>query len=517
MKSRTLVFLTLSLAFLVGCGARTQPTGLRVAVIGLDGATWNLLDPWIEEGILPNIERIRREGFSTGLLSVVPPLSAPAWTTAITGTNPGRHGIFNFDHFDRERFLPFPATSLDRKTKAVWEYLTESNRRSIAVAIPLTSPPDSLNGVMISGFPHLSESGFTFPPELEQELVGYRLHKYGEYLMDEHEDAFLNHLYAVRESHGRVGLDLYRRKDWDLFWFVFLGTDKIQHFFWKFMDAEQRGDVDPATAEMYRHAIRDFWIDIDRLVGDFVEATDSNTVLFVVSDHGFGPIHREMRVLRWLWDEGYCDINPTRSRVLYLPHYGGELAINRKDRFPNGVVAPGEEYEQLMSELTEKLLAVRDPANGKRVVSEVFRADRIYSGPHLDEAPDLLFLPEPGYFFGRGSPMEEGGTFGVPSYTFSAFHDMRGIFLVRGPHVRPGRGEKDLRLLDLAPTALRLLGETIPLRMDGRPFEGPFEESLEGAAPIRFADRPIEREVSDRRIGEMREKLDKLQALPYLR
>ncbi|RPJ48109.1 MAG: hypothetical protein EHM19_02360 [Candidatus Latescibacterota bacterium] len=501
----------------LGCsGGGGEPTGLRVAVLGLDGATWDLLEPWMEEGLLPNLSRLRDEGFSTGLTSSIPPLSAPAWTTAITGVNPGKHGIFDFELLDEERFLPRPATALDRRARAVWEYLTESSRRSVVVGVPLTTPPDSIDGIMIGGFPHPLPSGYTYPRSLENDLLGYRLDEYGEYLPPGGEEAFLANLIATRDGHARIALDLYRRPDWDLFWAVFMGSDKVQHFFWKFMDAEKRGDVDPELVRRFEHAVRDFWIGIDEIVGRFVEATDDKTVLLVVSDHGFGPIYREMQLLRWLWNEGYCDINPMKSRVFYFPHFGGELTVNRTDRFRSGVVAPGEEYDRLLAELEEKLLAVRDPASGSRVVASVFRGDSIYSGPLQGSAPDLLFLPEPGYVFGRGSPLEPGDVFQKPSYTFSAYHEMRGILLARGPHVREGRGDTDLRLIDLAPTVLRLLGDTIPIEMDGRPFEGPFLDELGATAPLRIGKRPIEREASGALAEETREKLEKLQALPYL-
>jgi predicted AlkP superfamily phosphohydrolase/phosphomutase len=504
---------------LLGCagrGGEAESTGLRVAVIGLDGATWTLLDPWIEQGLLPNLQRLRDEGYSGGLTSTIPPLSAPAWTTAITGVNPGKHGIFDFELVDRERFLPIPATSIDRKAKAVWEYLLGTGKRSIVIGVPLTSPPDSIDGIMIGGFPHLLAGGYTFPRSLEDELMGYRLDEYGEYLPPGGEDAFLANLIATRDGHARTALEFYKRKDWDLFWAVFMGSDKVQHFFWKFMDAEKRGDVDPALAERFGNVVREFWIGLDRIVGDFLAATDENTVLFVVSDHGFAPIYREMQILRWLWNEGYCNINPLKSRVFYFPHFGGELAVNRSDRFPHGVVEPGEEYERLLDELGRKLLAVRDPADGKEVVASVLRSDSAYSGPFVEEAPDLLFLPEPGYVFGRGSPLEEGAVFQKPSYTFSAYHDMRGILLARGPHVRKGSAAGDLSLQDLAPTVLRLLGETIPVAMDGRPFEGPFEDDLAVTAPLRIGKRSIERDATGSLTEETKKKLEKLEALPYL-
>lgn len=509
-----IVFL-LGVLLSLSCGSQGDPTGLRVAVIGLDGATFDLLDPWMEEGLLPNLSRLRAEGYSSTLTSVIPPLSAPAWTTAITGVNPGKHGIFDFELIDRERFLPVPVTSLDRRAKAAWEYMTDSNRRSVVITVPVTSPPDPIEGKMISGFPHLLRSGYTHPPELERELIGWRLDEYGEYLPPGGEEAFLANLTATREARARVALDLYKNEEWELFWAVFMGTDKTQHFFWKFMDPEGR-TVDPVLVEKFRNTIRDFWIRMDEIVGEFIDATDENTILLVVSDHGFAPVNRELQLLRWLWDEGYCARNPMKSKALYFTHLGGRVTINRTDRFPDGVIEPGEEYDQLVDEIREKLLAVRDPENGKLVVAEIFRSDEIYTGPAVEDAPDILFLPEPGYFVGRGSPLEEGSLFQEPSFTFSAYHDRRGVFFARGPHVRLGKGEAPLDLRGLAPTVLRLLGETIPDQLDGVPFEAPFLPELETVAPLRTGSRAYERELSGSSIEENRKKLKQLEALPYL-
>lgn len=508
------ILLLLYILIVGGCGDSPQPTGLRVAVIGLDGATYDLIDPWIEEGLLPNLAALRESGCSGDLFSVIPPLSAPAWTSAVTGVNPAKHGIFDFDLVDRKRFATVPVTSLDRKAKAAWEYMTESKRRSVVISVPITSPPDSINGIMISGFPHHTHGGsITWPDSLEADLFGWRLDRYGEYLPEDGDDAFLNNLIATRSARARVALDFYKNEDWELFWAVFMGTDKVQHFFWKFMDPEGQV-VDPERRAKYEEAIRDFWIETDRIVGEFVEATDDSTVLFVLSDHGFMRVTREFQVLRWLWEEGFCEIDPRDSDVLYFTHLGGRVTINRSDLFPHGTVEPGVEYDSLVAELKRKLLAVRDPENGNRVISVVYQKDEIYSGPFIDDAPDLVFLPERDYFFGRGSPFDQGGVFKTPSYTFSAYHDPRGIFFAKGPHVRVGENVGELQLIDLVPTVLRLLGETIPEEMDGSPMGSPFAASLDSIAPVRIGGRPIERDVDASYIDDYRKNLT---AVPYLR
>ncbi|NNE08744.1 MAG: hypothetical protein HKN20_09300, partial [Gemmatimonadetes bacterium] len=503
---------TLFLGPSFGCGgAKPEPTGLRVAVIGLDGATFDLLDPWFAEGLLPNLATLRTSAFSATMESVIPALSAPAWTSAVTGVNPGKHGVFDFELLNRDEFITEPATSLDREAKAVWEYLTDSHRRSVVISIPLTSPPDSIDGLMISGFPHLRPTGYTWPPELENQLRAYRLDKYGEYLPPDGEDAFLANLNATREARYRTAIDFFRNEEWELFWTVFMGSDKIQHFYWQFMDPEGR-DVDPVLRERYQHAIRDHWIRVDEIVGEFLAARDENTVLLVVSDHGFVPVTRELPLLRWLWDEGYCSTNPKKSRVLYFPHLGGRLTINTKGAFDDGVVSPGEEYDALRDELREKLLAIRDPDNGKQVVKNVHFRDEVYSGRFMESAPDILIEGERGYLFGRGAPFQGGPLFKTPSFTFSGYHDRRGVLFATGPHVKPGRAETPVSLLDLAPTVLGLLGEVIPRDLDGAMMRAPFTPAIDSIAPPRIAKRAIKRDVP---ASKRREEKEGLKALPY--
>ncbi len=486
---------------------------MRVALIGLDGADFDLIEPWLDEGLLPNLARMRAEGYSATLRSVIPPLSAPAWTSAVTGVNPGRHGIFDFELVDRERFRTVPATALDRRAKGVWEYLTESNRRSVVITVPLTTPPDSIDGVMIGGFPYVEKTGFTSPAGLEDDLSGWRLDRYGESLPPGGEEAFLANLIATREARFREAIARFRQDDWELFWCVFMGLDKTQHFFWKFMDPGNR-TIDDDLKARFGNAIRDFWIRIDEMIGEFADAADDGTVLIILSDHGFRRVDRDLPVLRWLCEEGYCDSDPRRSRVLYFTNLGGRMTINTRGVFPEGVVEPGREYDALVEELKRKLLALRDDATGAIVVKNVYHRSEIYDGPALDDAPDLLFEPAGHYFFSRWSDKEGGSLFRPPSYTFSAYHDDEGILILRGPHVKKGVRGKEERLLDIAPTVLRLLGEVIPREMDGVAMTSPFDETLASAAPLRPGKRSTRREV-DR--GAASNKAERMEALPYLR
>ena len=176
---RLILPLLIALAAL-SCGS--QPAQ-KVVVLGIDGLTFDLLIPWAKEGKLPHFQKLLEEGSSTQLISSVPPSSPPAWTSAITGVNPGKHGIFGFVKegrlTDGKLNLDF-YTSRDRQADPLWVILTERGRRSVVVNVPCSSPPDQMRGVMISGFPHTSPTNFTSPPEYRFKIPRYRKDIYGQ-------------------------------------------------------------------------------------------------------------------------------------------------------------------------------------------------------------------------------------------------------------------------------------------------------------------------------------------------
>ncbi|PYK24434.1 MAG: phosphodiesterase, partial [Verrucomicrobia bacterium] len=144
----------------------------KVVVIGLDAATWTVIRPWMAEGKMPNLAKLMKAGVSGTLESILPPITPPAWTSFMTGKNPGKHGIFHFVETEHGGYAMNYANATSRRSPTVWKLLNNAGYSVGTMNIPFTYPPEPLNGFQISGMDTPSEtSPFIHPPELREELV----------------------------------------------------------------------------------------------------------------------------------------------------------------------------------------------------------------------------------------------------------------------------------------------------------------------------------------------------------
>lgn len=441
-----------------------------MVVIGVDGADWSLIRPWVEQGKLPHFARLLREGAAGELESPIPPSSAIAWTSAVTGTNPGKHGVFGFIKANRlgpdgRRATAF-FTSRDRVTEPVWSVLGRAGKSVGLVNIPLSSPPDSVRGFMISGFPHLSESDYAYPEALKRELLDYRLDAYGREAQPGHEREFLDDVYDVERRRLAASARLMREREWDLFWVVFTVTDRVQHYFWRFMDPAHplyRPDAPPELRDAVLHAYQF----ADSAIGALSGGLDEKTVLFVISDHGFGPTYRQVNgeAFARRLNERHDD-----AEIYATDNFGAKFGVR-----PAGAASDSGGWREARARLVEGLRTLEDPAAGRPVMASVWTKEELYSGPSLGRAPDVIGLETDGYLFLNWSGDGAGPLFAPPDeHFFSAFHRVQGILAARGPGIPAGREVTGARLLDIAPTILALLGAPLPDNLDGQPLAGLF-------------------------------------------
>lgn len=522
----------------------------KLFVVGLDGATFDLIRPWANQGHLPTLQRLMQTGAWGELRSTIPPMTAPAWTAFATGKNPGKHGLYDWVRRDPDSYDVSPLTGRHIAEPTLWSLLSDSGRRLCIYNVPMTYPPHPVNGLMISGMPAPSTRvTITHPPslleEIEQAVGEYLLYPDpGQAYSDAGVDAFLERLYRTTETRLRTLDYLREREPWDFLMVVFNGTDTVQHALWKTM-SPAHPLYEPSKAERYGDAILRYYQFVDEGLGRLVDNLDDDTVLLIMSDHGFGPFHKFIHVNNWLRQQGWLRLKHTlgtraksalfrlgfapmpiydmlmrlglgglkrevvrgrgqgllktlflsfddvdwRRTVAYSLGNVGQIYLNVRGREPLGTVAPGTAYEALRDEIIERLRELRDPETGEAVVQEIYRREEIYHGPALERAADVLFIPTRMEYFGFGE-YEFGSNQVIEAMKrgISGTHRMNGVLLLHGQPVRPGVQIEDASLYDLAPTILHLMGEPVLSDMDGQVLTGALTPPYADPSRIRYVD-----------------------------
>jgi predicted AlkP superfamily phosphohydrolase/phosphomutase len=501
----------------------------RVFVVGLDGATFDLIGPWAQAGHLPNLRHLMAVGAWGELRTTIPPMTGPAWTSFMTGQNPGRHGIYDWIARRPDSYDMVPLSARQRQARSLWSIASDAGRRVFALNVPMTYPPEPINGTLIAGLPAVvPRADIAYPTTAYDEiteLVGdYILYPDpGQAYSDSGIDAFLKRLYHCTEERIRI-LEHFRAQEaWDLAMVVFNGTDAIQHALWKFMDPSHPL-YDPRRGAKYGAAIRLFYQRMDAWLGEVLEELDDDTLLMVMSDHGAGPFHKFIHVNNWLLDTGFLKLKSTPAarvkRLLFrlgftpmqaynlLMRLGlgvfkrevvrghgqgllkalflsfgdvdwertqayslgnvGQIFLNLRGREPAGAVDPAD-YDRVRDDIVARLADLQDPETGKRVVDNVYRREEVYHGPRLDRAPDVVFLPRNLEYFGFGEyEFGSNQTIEPVARGISGTHRMNGVLLLAGNPVQAGWSIQGAEITDLAPTILHLLGVPVPAEMDGR-------------------------------------------------
>jgi predicted AlkP superfamily phosphohydrolase/phosphomutase len=490
----------------------------RILVLGIDGAEPSLLFPWTQAGHLPHFARLLERGAYGPLRSTIHPLTPQAWTSLITGVNPGRHGIFDFGKRAADRYDVELVTSLDRRAPAFWQFVPEGVRVGVA-NVPLTWPPEPVPGFLVSGMhtPRLADG--VWPPEILGELGdGYQIDSMVHWYDDA--GAFLRDVFAMHEARHRAFLRLWDHHRPDLALLVYVATDRVQHAHWDAMTAAHRaspgthGDLGDAIFESYRT--------VDRALGDWLARMGPDDHLLVVSDHGFGDLRRDVYLNRVLIDAGLLRFDPLKigefvppeppeapdrqhawvherlpadpspptdreslarglgdvrrltfatvdwsHTVAYARGLCGNIWLNLAGREPEGVVAAGE-VERVRARVTAALLALVDPDDGRAVVDRVIAKEEIYHGPCLADAPDLLVVMRDYAYTTRGATEFWGRTpVGPVTVGHTGNHRLDGVLAAAGTKIQ--RGEvRQARIYDVLPTIFHLAGWAVPSDLDGR-------------------------------------------------
>ncbi len=259
----------------------------KVLVIGLDGATFDVIKPMIKEGKLPNIAKLMKNGAYGELQSTIPPFTPIAWTSMITGKNAGKHGIMNFRRLTKDHKIEY-LNGGSIKEKTIFEIASEAGLKCVVMNVPMTYPPKKINGVWISGMDAPPNSVYTYPKELTEKLnkQGYRVDLDFGLEYSENKRRYLLDLVEMKKSREKAALELLK-EGWDMAMVVFVLTDRVQHMFWS-----SKSNIGEAYEE------------VDKSVGKLLGACPEANVL-LVSDHGAGPIHSGVSLNSYLKKEGY--------------------------------------------------------------------------------------------------------------------------------------------------------------------------------------------------------------------
>ncbi len=493
--------------------------GRPVLVIGLDGATFDVLEPLVAGGDMPTLAALIRDGAWGVARSVVPPITPAAWSSFMTGKRPSKHGIYDFRVYDprtrRDRFV----TSRALREPTMWELLTAADRRVATVNLPVTYPPNPRAGTVVSGFdtPSLGAE-FTHPRELRTRILE-RIPDYFFIAVPsaddpnlERDDCFEDFVRQVERAHEQrteVALDLLADGPWDAFMLHYQDIDILQHRTWRFIADRSRY---PARWARLRQAYRH----LDGQLARVLAASPAEALRLVVSDHGFGShegrVYPNVLLRRWgylVWagrrrdrlmrsvrkrlarfglgrprrrpsdpwiaqvrDRSLERMLPlvwrrTRAYVALAEMYG-LLYLNVRGREPGGIVPPGPAQQALAEEIAARLRAVRDPRDGAPVFAEVLAGAAVFPEDPLGTRPDLVLIPRPEYSVYRDLNHRRW----LDHYPVtSGTHRPEGIFIAAGDGIRPGRLAHDIELVDLAPTVLASAGLPVPDDMDGRVLE----------------------------------------------
>ncbi|MER2600681.1 MAG: alkaline phosphatase family protein [Caldilineales bacterium] len=513
-----------------------------VFVFGLDGATWDIAQPLIAAGRMPNLARLMARGTAGPLASTVPPISAAAWITFLTGQNPGRHGVYQFRKMDMRQYGGYRdefATSRDYAGRSFLDMVSQHGRRVASIGVPMTYPPFPVNGFLVSGFPRpFGPRAQAWPPEKAEALGRW----------DEVQDSFNFTLSAAKtvetsdywvRRYTDIALDALRNEHYDLLLVVWNSTDNIPHLFWRYTDPAFPA-YDAAGAAEFSEVINHQYEVADAEIGRLLAALPNpdEAIVLVMSDHGMGPHpHRAVNLGSWLAQQGYLalrrgqDTRPslfsrsvaavrrriprqwmdllrnrmsadlranlyarqmnldqldwaaTRAyRMKVFPSVEG-IVLNVAGRQPQGIVPPGAAYEALRDKLLIGLAALRDPVTGQPIVARASRREDLFSGPFVSDIPDILLELHPSYT--GGSAMQGDLVAPLPLDELAAYsgsHHPTGLFVWSGPPIRAGQWLEGAAIQDLAPTLLHLMGLPVDAAMDGRVLEAVF--TAEAARPV---------------------------------
>lgn len=514
----------------------------RLLIIGIDGADWQITRHLMEDGYLPNLRALAKSGAFGPCRSTIPPTTPPAWTTIMTGKNPGKHGVFDF--------LPMSGEAMDtpiasrRRATTIWRALSDAGLRVGTFNLPATWPPERLSAFQVAGF-----DAAAFGPTLAWPREAFEVLRdaVGEYDIfpfsiqkPEGDPAAVRRHADIAVSGTRA---LLKRWPCDVYMVSFQVVDWVQHGHL----GREMTPMAPTTLNEDGQVIKAYRI-VDDRIGELVEEwKGDDTTVIVISDHGGTPADRLVNLEKLFLEHGLLAYTTTdgstarlqerRSRAALalrlwlslkrtLPPLArllgplargmrermssyqkdvsidwsrtraapwgdyGQIRLNIAGRDPHGVVPPGD-IDSLIAEIKELLLSLRDPVSGEPIYQAVMSNEELYTGAWAHLGPDLHAVPvQERYMAASG----RSGVAELPLLDVQpepvvvldpawGIHSSSGIILMSGRGVWGQVSIIDATIADFTPTALHLLDYPVPADVDGRSLTEALDSDVVRAEP----------------------------------
>jgi uncharacterized sulfatase len=421
--------------------------GPRVAFFGIDGVPYSLIRD--NPDVFENLNALADEGAAGAIDSIVPPESSACWPALTTGVNPGETGVYGFQDREVGSYETYVPMGRDVQATRLWDRVQEAGREATVLNVPVTFPPQRNVQRMVSGFLSPGVDKASYPDDLREylESIEYRIDVNAKLGHDDDKTEFIEDAHATLDARFEAFKHYVQEDDWDLFFGVFMTTDRVNHFL--FEHYEEDGE--------YEQEFLDFYAKVDDYLGRLRDLLDDETTMLVASDHGFTTLDNEVHLNAWLEREGWLEYerddhdslediaDGTRAYSL-IP---GRFYVNLEGREPRGSV-PEEEYEDVRDELQAELEALEGP-DGRTVADRVVTKEEAFRGDHTDIAPDLVVVPNHGFDLKAGFK-EHDEVFDVGPRNGMHSFDNACLF-VDDTDARVG----EVDLYDIAPTILDLM------------------------------------------------------------